>query len=254
MILIVIFIFIVYFLDKANPDGWLSFFGSIIAVGGVYYQVHRDIKNERELQFSLNRPYVVLAKTDTYSNEKIFMPEELYNVENFGFSRNKVLAASRKISLKNLSDNLLMSVKIVINYSDGYKENIMVDRIERNTTLLFIPGSAQIAQLNKNINDVEKLLKSRNDIEKKELEDILNNFQVEDEELNEFVREAKPEEINERRLDILIGIRDEINNYFIKLISSLYAEIESIGIYFTTSVREKIYLEFEIESQVHNPV
>ena len=140
--------------NEAKLSFFGSIFGSIIAICGVYYQVQKDISNERELQFSISRPYIVFTTTESIDESmKIFFSGSdidagLTFVDNRG-----LLKAMPKLSLKNLSDNLLMSVKIIIRYEDNTYEEFMVDRINNAQTISFVLGSKCINDFNSKLKD-----------------------------------------------------------------------------------------------------
>lgn len=252
-------LYIVYFHEEISKGDMLSFlgaiFGSCIAISGVYYQVEKDISNERELQFSLARPYIVFRTAEDQNlSSKIF----LSNVVDPALRLEKEFFNDiPKLSLKNLSNNLLMSVKIVISYTRGKnidKEFIMVDRINENTEILFILGSKIINDFNSDlyrfVSEVSKISNNRKEeIEKVKniYEELYSKYTLDDENLTKMVKDITSKNIvdEEKVTSLLQYLNDMRVNFLAKEYTDIYSNIRSIGIYFTTSVREKIYLEFE---------
>lgn len=246
--------------NEAKLSFFGSIFGSIIAICGVYYQVQKDISNERELQFSISRPYIVFTTTESIDESmKIFFSGSdidagLTFVDNRG-----LLKAMPKLSLKNLSDNLLMSVKIIIRYEDNTYEEFMVDRINNAQTISFVLGSKCINDFNSKLNELNKLISQvvsphiNNSEKEKEIEEIrkigkmvlTKNRLLNDVQLKKFIFENADVDNIDKIGDLLNILDTDRVDILIEKSKSIYDNLNNVSIYFTTSVREKVYLEFE---------
>lgn len=109
-----------------TDDGWLGFWGgylgSVIAIGGVYWQSTKQSRlskeqlyNEKENQYRQARPFFILSKVEKmrkevscYCSEKIFSKDEL--------------SSAQYISIDNVSKKDMYAVKVIVSTDEPPKD------------------------------------------------------------------------------------------------------------------------------------
>ncbi|MHC6161695.1 hypothetical protein [Lactiplantibacillus plantarum] len=133
------------FANLKSPDwnGWLGFlgsmFGSIVAIGGVYWQVNRTIKNDKELVFSQSRPFFIvkleLVLTD-FNMRYYYQRFERDGVEQRVQERLKSMRSSQDeipvLTINNVSEKTMMAVQIELELKNESREIYKVNRIGVN--------------------------------------------------------------------------------------------------------------------------
>lgn len=141
--------------SKADDSAWLGFWGgylgSIIAIGGVYWQVHREIHNSKEIQYKDVRPIFILDIMNGSKRNEKDEPIE-YNTKPIEFpayvSKNCCKLCSYRfgwcedssidlpyIQLKNISDNPMLAIQIKLIWNSCTKELFTINRLNANSNM-----------------------------------------------------------------------------------------------------------------------
>lgn len=239
---------------NGSDDGWLGFWGgflgAIFAVVGVWWQTNKTITNEKELMFSQKRPYIVIRENSTRNDEML----SIYVKKKYELYGNEPI-----ITLKNLSNNPMFSVKLVVQY-DNKKEEFVIDRIEANSNIGIVINSEIISERLKQLGIIcPTTPKGRRDFEKNIKEakksGIRNSFSDNIEALKYFNigdKESEYIDIVNDISDMSFKKYDLLEEFMDKYIPDKdkqpFLEIPDdtiITIYFTTTVREKVKLVFK---------
>jgi len=177
-------------LSFGSPGDWLGFWGgylgAIVAIGGVYWQVNRTIKNDREQMFSQSRPFFILKMEDTCSKEISYYFYN-YDVDGVSLGIKQVIGDGQTIPcfvINNVSQKNMMAVKVVLEHSGEDNTCVYIDKILAGSKVKLLPKAIS---------------------------------------------------------DSLIGCMS-----LDKVTSDVISKGDKIRIYFTTEVREKVKLEFEV--------
>ncbi|MFT8837557.1 hypothetical protein [Liquorilactobacillus satsumensis] len=161
---------------NGDDGGWLGFWGgylgtmigSAIAIGGVYWQVQKNvefekklsktqIESEKELAFRSRRPFCIVS----YNQKKIYRKQlfyfgsiddkEFYDFNNMlqDLSCNAEPAKSPLLNINNVSEHRMMAVKVTVGYSDESEETFCIEKIDGEKEINIITKVFTSKQLKK---------------------------------------------------------------------------------------------------------
>lgn len=114
-------------LSSADNSAWLGFWGgylgSIVSIGGIYWQVNRELRGAKELDLNSARALVLIKKK--YEN----LTGNVYCTNAFENKNNIFGVQLPFFEIENISANLMSAVKIIIEYNDGTSEECSIKRI-----------------------------------------------------------------------------------------------------------------------------
>ena len=141
--------------SKADDSAWLGFWGgylgAVIAIGGVYWQVHREIRNSKEIQYKDVRPIFILDIMNGSKHYEKDGPIE-YNTKpleypayvsekccklcayRFGWCEDSSIDLPY-IQLKNISDNPMLAIQIKLIWNGNTKESFTINRLNANSNM-----------------------------------------------------------------------------------------------------------------------
>lgn len=141
--------------SKADDSAWLGFWGgylgTIISVVGVYWQVHREIRNSKEIQYKDVRPIFTLDIIDgskcsekdgtiEYNVKPIEFPayisRECCQICNyrFGWCADSTIDLPY-VQLKNISDNPMLAIKVKLIWKNKSEDSFNINRINGNSNI-----------------------------------------------------------------------------------------------------------------------
>lgn len=114
-------------LSYADDAAWLGFWGgclgSIVSIGGIYWQVNRELRGAKELDLNSARALVLLKKK--YDG----LRENVYCTNNFQSNDDIFRLRLPFFEIENISANLMSAVKIIIEYNNDTSEECSIKRI-----------------------------------------------------------------------------------------------------------------------------
>lgn len=227
--------------NNGSNDGWLGFWGGYLGAGiailGVYWQVDRTNKSEKESQFRMSRPFFILKKINSainisseknyyFLNDGIFLnsSEDITNYLTTKLENNdKEIGKILTIDISNPSSKKMMAVYIKVNYG-GEIEEYRIESINPNHIVHLIFRS-----------EIKKYAISK--IKKfKDNKDATGVFSL----YEDLSGDNQSTDI------------DKAASFIFEKYNNINVDIDSIVLYFTTELRERIKLVFETENGVLN--
>lgn len=137
-----------------SDDGWLGFWGgylgAVVSIGGLYWQVHAEIRNSNEAQYKEARPIFILNIMDGTRRQKnngsmdynvlpiepiTYVSEECCKACNYSFGWCGDLISLPYIQLKNISERPMLAVKVNLIWADDSNELFNISRIDSDSNI-----------------------------------------------------------------------------------------------------------------------
>lgn len=144
--------------SRADDSAWLGFWGgylgSLISVGGVYWQVRKELANNNENQYKEARPIFMLNIMDGLRSWESGGPID-YNIMpvslpayvskdccikckyRFGWCKDSSIALPY-IQLVNISENPMLAIKIDLIWSNKSSESFYINRISSDSDISLV--------------------------------------------------------------------------------------------------------------------
>lgn len=209
-----------------DNNSWLGFWGgylgAIVAIGGVYWQVNRTLQSEKEALYRQNRPYFILQYTNDYVRKRTDEEKYYYLTKSSGFvsEAEDFIRVSglqhisfNMIQINNVSKKSMMAVRVVVTQDSDNKDR----RKKFNINLIDIHDKVCLV-FPEYVDDYIKASDENNGPTKNKGEFNFSN--------TKFI-EALKEKLKDK---------------------GDFLSITKVEIYFTTELREKIKLTFELKN------
>lgn len=108
---------------SGSDDGWLGFWGgylgAVIAIGGVYWSVNKQLRGDKEGTYRMSRPFfIVNLKKHLVKTSEIYASNDVTNITN----------ANSFMCINNVSSKNMYAVKVIV---EGYN---LLDRKQKSKT------------------------------------------------------------------------------------------------------------------------
>lgn len=141
-----------FFVKNVVNENWLGFwggyFGAVVGVFGIFWQVDKTIKSEKENQFRMSRPFFIIrgieSNMNLVENKNKYYTALKYDGDPEGIKLAKYVVSHEKynmgsIEINNISNKIMMAVIINLEFEgDNSNQKSNIERIKPGTLIHII--------------------------------------------------------------------------------------------------------------------
>lgn len=138
---------VLFIADSENKESVLNFWGTylaaVIAIGGIYWQVNRELRNSKEQEFNVARAFFLLNhKIESISTDsKIYFTDK---TEDFNYKKDVGGKRLPFIVINNISDKPMLAIEIKIQSSE-IEELCSISKIDKNEMIYLFSFGTEVA-------------------------------------------------------------------------------------------------------------